>query len=118
MYFKYRTEPTSGYKEYTFNFAEEHLDDLARIADQNQHTFIALVCVKAREICCISYQQLTKLVDARRKAKGEDEGAYVVCVTAQQNKKLRAYVNVPGKKGKYLKQYVIARSAFPGVIFR
>ncbi|MBE7491077.1 MAG: hypothetical protein HS108_04890 [Planctomycetes bacterium] len=116
-YFKYCNEPKSRFNEYRFGFTTEHLEELDRIAEANERTFVVLVCVRAREICCISYQQLQDLVTARREAKGEDESTYVVCVTAQQGKSLRAYVNVPGKRGKFEKQLVIARNAFPGVIF-
>lgn len=119
VYLKYRTKPTANaYAEYTFTFHEEHLADLATIDKANGKTFIALVCVKAREICCVTYAQLMELVKRRRKAKGHDEEAYVILVTAKPRQKLRAYINRPGRRGMWLGEPIkVSRDGFPGVIF-
>ena len=45
-------------------------------------TFIALVCVKDREIACLEYEQLLDLVARRKVSKGTSENQYVVLVTA------------------------------------
>ena len=59
------------------------------------------------------------MIDARKAAAGGAEDQYVVLVTASKNRKLHAYLNAPGKKGKLLKATAIkvARSDFPGVLF-
>ena len=76
------------------------------------------MCVKDREICCLSYDQLKSLVDRRKAAKGASENQYVILVTAQKNKSLRAYVNAPGvKKTSLGSSLIIGRNSFPDLLF-
>jgi len=118
LYLKYSSKPTPAYKEYSFTFHSEHLADLKQIRAANNKTFIALVCIKDREICCISYEQLASLVALRKAAKGDDEEQYVLLVTAPKNKEMRVYVNAPGRKKTFLgRQIKIPRKSFPDVIF-
>jgi hypothetical protein len=117
VYLKYASEKTQAYDEYVFTFQEDHRRQLAMIADSNQKTFLVLVCVQDREICCISYERFKGLIDLRRKAKGALEDQYSVLVTSPRNKQLRVYVNVPGKKRQKLGEFQVKRSAFPDVIF-
>ena len=118
LYLKYASKPTPSYKEYPFTFHQEHLSELRQIKAANPKTFIALVCVKDREICCISYEQLQTLVERRKAAKGGDEDQYVLLVTAPKNKGLRVYVNAPGKRKTILgKELIVSRNTFPGTIF-
>ena len=56
IFLKYASKP-SAQDEYAFTFAASHLQELAAIAEQTANTFIALVCVKDREIACIHFQQ-------------------------------------------------------------
>jgi hypothetical protein len=118
VYLKYASKPTKAFKEYPFTFTRNHLVELAAISAVNPRTFVALVCVKDRAICCISYTQLLALVSLREQAKGSPEDQYVVLVTLPAGKSFRVYVNVPGKKktalGKMLK---VPRNAFPNLIF-
>lgn len=119
VYLKYASKPTGTYKEYMFTFHQDQLDQLAQIAAANTRTFLALVCVKVREICCISFEQLQDLIARRRNEKGEDEDQYVVLVTASQGRSLRVYLNAPGRRNTILGgQLVVSRRAFPGDIFR
>ena len=118
IYFKYSRKPKSIFKEYLFTFKNEHLRDLAEIAKVNQSNFIGLVCVDDREVCVLSYEALRTMVEQRRLAAGRKEDQYVVAVTAQPRKRLRAYVNAPGKKKTILgKAIVVSRKAFPDVLF-
>lgn len=118
LYLKYASKPTPTFKEYAFTFTSAHLADLNKISLANQKTFIALVCIKDREICCLSYDQLNSLVQRRKDAKGSDEDQYVILVTAEKDKALHVYVNAPEKRktilGKALK---IPRNAFPKSVF-
>ncbi|OGV65465.1 MAG: hypothetical protein A3K19_10275 [Lentisphaerae bacterium RIFOXYB12_FULL_65_16] len=118
VYLKYAGEPTPAFGEFVFTFTKDHLADLSTIADAVPQLFLALVCVKAEEICCLSYQELTGLVQTRRTAAGKAENQYAILVTAPKNKSLRVYVNQPGEKkvmaGKAL---TISRNAFPDKVF-
>lgn len=118
LYLKYATKPTAAYQEYVFTFTSEHLKDLKTIQAKNGKTFIALVCIKDREICCLSYEDLNALIERRRKDKGEAEDQYAVLVTAPKGKELRVYVNAPGKKKTILgKEMKVPRKAFPSMVF-
>jgi hypothetical protein len=119
VYLKYATKPTKAFEEYQFTFTKDHLDELAAISKANpKKTFISLVCVKDRAICCITYAQLQALIAAREKAKAAPEAQYVILVTLPEGKSFRVYVNAPGVKktalGKMLK---VPRNAFPKLIF-
>ncbi len=117
IFLKYASKP-SALGEYPFTFASSHMEELAAIASQTANTFIALVCVKDREIACIQFQQLQELVERRQKEKGTPEEQYVVLVTAPQGKKLRAYVNMPSRRKRILgNPLLIPRRSFPDVLF-
>lgn len=118
VYFKYASKPTPAYKEYPFTFTKDHLAELSQIAKAKSKTFIALVCVKDREICCLTHAKLLALLRRREKALGKPEENLTILVTVPANKSLRVYVNAPGKRGSTLgKAFIVSRSAFPGVIF-
>ena len=118
VYLKYAWSPTRTYQEYTFTFHQDQRDELSEIAAINPRTFVVLVCVEERDICCISYEPLQELLARRETAKGGPEDQYSILVTAPQGKRLRVYVNAPGVRNKMLgKEIVISRSAFPSIIF-
>jgi len=117
-YLKYATKPTKAFKEYPFTFNKDSLDELTEISTTHSKIFIALVCVRDREICCITYAQLQELIGRRSKEKGGPEGQYVVLVTVPSGKSLRVYVNTPGKRKTILgKMVTIPRNAFPNSLF-
>lgn len=118
LYLKYASKPTPAYNEYTFTFHAEHLEELRQIRAANGKTFVALVCIKDREICCLSYDDLEALVNSRKAEKGVDEDQYVILVTAPKRKELRVYINAPGKKKTILgKELKVPRKDFPNVMF-
>ncbi|MGA4081114.1 hypothetical protein ACI2TF_04360 [Ralstonia nicotianae] len=119
LYLKYAADPTPSHQEYVFQFRKSNLHDLDEIAKANPKTFIALVCVQDREICCISYRQLIDLVRRRKEKRGKDEGQYTVLTTARKGERLRLYMNDPGRKNTILgSPIIVPRSDFPDVIFR
>jgi|TARA_B110000263_G_scaffold225538_1_gene216602 hypothetical protein len=117
LYIKYATSP-NGIEEYLFNFTESHVGRLAAIDSVTDSLFLALVCVKDREICCLGYDQFSELVERRRDALGGDEEQYSILVTARTNKSLRVYVNKSGTKNTILGDaVVIKRRDFPRRLF-
>jgi len=107
-----------GHQEYVFNFQRPHLEELDEIHTLIPTIFIALVCVKDREVCCLRYEQLLQLVNDRRTERGADEAQYVILVTAHPGKQLRAYVNAPAKKNFILGEpLTIPRTNFPKALF-
>jgi len=118
VYFKYATKPVPRFQEYIFTFTTDHIKELSQIAHATPKTFIALVCVKDREICCLPYSDLQKLIARREKALGASEDVHTILVTVPKGKSLRVYVNAPGKKKTILgEELVVSRNAFPGGIF-
>ena len=118
IFLKYASKPSRTYREYTFTFTDDHLRELAEVDNQVTNTFIALVCVKDREIACLTLPQLQELVERRREDKGTPEEQYAVLVTAPQGKSLRAYVNAPGRRKCILgKELLIKRRSFPDALF-
>lgn len=118
VYFKYASKPSGTHKEYVFTFTKDHLGDLAKIAVATPETFIALICVKDREICTLPYADLQTLLKRREENHGAREDNLTVLVTVEARKSLRAYVNASGKKNTMLGDaLVVNRNAFPSDIF-
>lgn len=118
VYLKYATNPNKAHSEYVFSFQSDHLDSLKEIAGHCKSTYLALVCVKDREVCCISYKELCALISAREKKKGEKEDQYAILVTAPTGKSLRVYINAPGVRGQMIGDpLLVPRNRYPDVIF-
>jgi hypothetical protein len=118
VYCKYAGKPVGKAAEYLFTFQKSHIADLKAICKSIPKTFVALVCVKDREICCLSCADLLALVAQRELAVGHPEDSVSVLVTAPVNKSLRVYVNAPGKKGLLLGEpKVVSRGGFPSIVF-
>ena len=119
VWFKYAVRPNKNYKEYAFTFTSDQMDQLKVISGLNDKLFLGLVCVKDREICCLSYSRFTSLIKRRVSAIQADEDQYTILVTAPKNKSLRVYVNAPGRKKTILgKTEIVKRTAFPNELFR
>jgi hypothetical protein len=118
LHLKYSSKPMGAAKEYKFTFPAAHLADLQTIRGLVKKTFVALVCVEDRHICCLSLPQLEELVERRRNAIGSVEDQYVVLVTLPEGGRFRVYVSVPGQRGQMLgKPLVIPRNCFPSSLF-
>jgi len=118
VYLKYTRRPTKTFREYRFTFNNDHLKELSDISDVINSLFLALVCVKAREVCCLSYRKFTALIKRRKRAKKADEDQYTLLVTIPQGKSIRVYVNAPGEKKTILgKQLIVPRNSFPMKLF-
>jgi hypothetical protein len=117
VYLKYCASPTKNYDEYTFTFNTSHLDILNEMRTQVRRVILTLVCVKDRQICCITHDELISMVEKRRAHK-EDENQYIVKVTAPEGKSMRTYFDYPGKRKTILgKAIVVARNRFPDLLF-
>ena len=113
---KYASEP-NPLGEYLFTFHADHLDAIRKLTKHNDQAFIALICVQAAEICCLSTDDFNLLAKQRRQSVDHDEDSLQVLVTAEPGKSLRAYVNAAGKKGTIAgKKITVARNAFPNAI--
>lgn len=117
VFCKYCSEP-NGNEEYAFTFNREHLANIDNAQKGKHKLFFAFVCVEESEICCLTEEQLTALIQSRKKSAKADENQYQILVTAKKGSSFRVYVNAAGKKGKTAgKMLTIARNAFPDIIF-
>ena len=118
VYLKYAVKP-NGNDEYPFTFKKANLDEVEEVAAKLSKTFIALVCVKARHVCCLTVKQLRTLIQYRKVAKKADEESYTVMARVVDGKSFRVYVNFPGEKGTVAgKKLIVSRGRFPGVLFK
>ncbi|MBZ5668811.1 MAG: hypothetical protein LAO04_03670 [Acidobacteriia bacterium] len=119
VYLKYSSKPTKGFKEYVFTFTQAHFDELKSLRDHYAvRVFIVLVCIKAKEICVLTLDELEAHRQGREDAFGGPEPQYQLLVTVPPNKSFRVYMNTPGKKGRSLKQQIVSRNSFPRAIFQ
>ena len=119
VYLKYAAKPHGRYKEYVFTFRKNHLETIAKLSNANPKMFVALVCVKEREICCLSSRELNEMIEYRKAASGGGEDQYNILVTMRPRQKMRVYMNLPGRRKIILKEteLKVKRSAFPAVLF-
>lgn len=117
LYLKYASEPKGKFKEFIFTFHENHLADLNALKAKRKNVFLVLVCVSAREICCVPYSEFLNLQSIRKRQKGADEDSYAVIVTIPKRKQARVYMNAPGRKRVMIGERKVPRDDFPSRIF-
>jgi len=119
VYLKYASKPNGAYSEYIFTFNVEHLRELDRIGEICRKTFIAMVCVKGRQVCCLPLTDFRTMIKARlRKNRDVEEEQYTVLVTLPKGKAFRVYMNEPGRKKITLGTPItVARNKFPKQLF-
>ena len=120
VYLKYASKPNKAHHEYVFTFNKANLAELDAIAKVNGRTFLALVCVTAREVCCLPYVQLLALMERRRKAVGHAEDQYASSSRRGRTRGCTCTLTPPPhqKKKKLGKDIVVSRSAFPSDLFQ
>ena len=118
VYMKYATKPLGAFREYKFTFTKSHLKELREINEIGDDLFLALVCYKDREICCLPYETLGEMIGERRRAAGKKEDQYQLLVTLKPGQAFRAYLNAPGRRKKILgTAKKVRRSNFPNALF-
>jgi hypothetical protein len=119
VYIKYDSVGPVGkkYPEFKFTFSSKNLLDIASLKGQLDKLYIILVCLKAKEICVITEELLSKLIAARKQLKGTPEGVYQILVQDFERKQFKVYINEPNKKGAALDLTKIPRRDFPRKIF-
>lgn len=121
VYLKYATKPQKAFdvSEFQFNFNDSQLGELRQLSEQTPQFFLALVCVEAEQICCLSYNSLRELINRRKTQKGTAEKQYQILVTLRAGQSFRVNINFPGRKGKYIgEELIIPRNDFPSELFR
>ena len=116
VFLKYAMSPNKS-GVYVFNFQRHFLRELKAIDAAHEDTFVILVCVKDRIICCLHFDQVMMLFTKLGKAQSGRRRQYTIQVSVEPNKQLHAFTYDPRSKGKKLDDVPVARKAFPGVIF-
>lgn len=115
VHLKYASQPNGSHEEFVFTFNKRHLEMLRKLTHNS--VFVGLVCVGAREICCLSLEQLEDLIQARKGKAGGPEPQYTVLVTVRKGRQFHVYMNAPGTKGSMVGDRKVARNAFPDCLF-
>jgi hypothetical protein len=121
LFVKYRST-TDVHKPplYNFPFSKQNLRELEAMRKKRRlRVFLALVCVKARQICCLPYEDFRGMIDARRAEMGKNEFEYVIKVVLERGCQFRVAVGAPKRKGMdtFLEMRTIPRDDFPGRLF-
>ena len=118
VYLKYRSEPQGQRSPvYPFSFSQENLKELRAMRRNHPRLFLALVCVEDREICCLPYDMLSRLIEARKRFKGKAEEEYIVEVFIRERDRLRVWINFPDRRHTAVDELVIPRNDFPQKLF-
>ena len=126
IYLKYRTSADrvarwgdKDANEYIFSFNTENLDHIQAMNRKGTSTFIALICVEEKQICCISAGELNALIARRQEAKGKAENQYTVVVALLPRSKFRTFVTPPARRNTVLGEpMLVAQNDFPDRLFR
>lgn len=118
IYIKYATKPKRPFKEYNFMFNTAHWSELHELRRRRFRVFILLVCVRAREICCLTLDELTELNIERMEERGNmADPSCMLLVSASRRERFNVYMNQPGTKKRHLTIKRVARNAFPKMLF-
>ncbi len=120
LHIRYREMPVTQLREYQFVFDRSNLAALGDLATRTRgNTFLALVCVKDREVCCVPYSLFRDLLTERRKEAGAEERyTLIASVVPRKRSRFRVYMNAPGARGSCLGKTTVPRSDFPVRLFR
>jgi len=121
IFLKYAGKPSKNrHKEYLFTFDKNDRAEIKSTGEHVKRLFLALVCVKAKQICCMSKDEFWELITRRINAYGSEEEQIQILITANKNEAFHAYVNYPGARGVMAgkKPLIISRNLFPSGIFQ
>src|ERR1700730_747615 len=62
IYLKYATAATKPFDEYPFTFLQQHIDEVEALFHKTEKVYVILVCVQAKQICCIRRNELQDLL--------------------------------------------------------
>ena len=117
VYLKYATTPKAG-SDYVFTFTKPNKAELDWLSERCDNVFVAMVCVKDRQICCISHEELADWLERRADALGHDEETTTLLVGLPKGKAFRVNMNMPRRRKVYLdKPQLVPRKRFPGLLF-
>lgn len=119
IYFKYGSNPTRTFKEYSFVFNESNFDELTALKSKyGSRVYVILVCVKAKQVCILKLSDLEAKRDERETENGGPESQYQLLVAVRPRKSFRVYMNKPGVRKTSLTQTIVSRNDFPSALFK
>jgi hypothetical protein len=118
VYPKYAGKARGTHKEYQFTFKPENVEELGRLADRYPKTFVTLVCVAARGVCCLRFSEFITIYDLWQGEIEDGQRQFPLLVTAPKGREFRVYANAPGTRNRMLGGALLrARSDFPTILF-
>ncbi len=119
VYLKISRTRKGTFGEYRFTFNQQHVKELRHLAEAGNDLHLALICVEDREICCLTYKELTNLLEERRTALSQEANQYQLLITLEPRQAFRVYMNQPGRREYLLGDPLkIPRNRCPDVLFR
>lgn len=116
IFVKYAGNPNG--EDYNFTFTKENKKELKYLETICEKVYITLVCVKDRQICCLSSPDLYAWLAKRASALGTEEDASTILVSLPEGKAFRVNMNQPGRRKVYLgNPQIVARNQFPNALF-
>lgn len=116
IYIKYAGRPTGS--DYIFTFTNANKTELARLMGRCDNVHLALVCVKDRQVCCISLAEFEAWLENRRVELGRVEATSTILVNLPIGKAFRVNMNQPGRRKIYLDNpQIVPRNRFPNILF-
>jgi hypothetical protein len=116
---KYSTKrKKTKYREFQFTFHKVERDKVKAIGSRVKNVILALICVKAKAICCLTKGEFWRLIRSRKLAIGAEETQIQLLVTASKRHHFRVYVG-GGEKGMVAEKspILVPRNGFPNRLF-
>ena len=91
VYLRFCMQPSPPYTEYKFNFARQAKDDLQKLNDICDKTFLALICEQDKEICCLPYDDFYRMMKVQSTVNMilKSKGGFCVYVNARGKKSVK-----------------------------
>ena len=119
VYLKISRTRKGIFGEYRFTFNQQHVKELRHLAEAGNDLHLALICVEGRDICCLTYKELTNLLEKHRTARSREEDPYRLLIALEPRKAFRVYMNQRGRRGYWLGDPMkIPRNRCPDILFR
>ena len=116
LYIKYAGKPVGP--DYVFTYSKQNKKELESLNKLCEDVYLALACIKDRQICCVSLTDFRAWLSKRESELGHSEDTSTILVNLPAGKAFRLNMNQPNVRKKYLaKPQIVARNKFPSAMF-
>jgi hypothetical protein len=123
IFLKYATKPVRKdrrSKEFQFQFKTEHGKALEHMRRRVSSLFIGLICVDARNVCVVTYDDFEDILGAWREMAGTRKRfpTFSLLALLEAGKQFRVYAPMPKARGGLVGEKTVPRRDFPSILFR